>query len=80
MMSSHSKQVFAMIFNVPASFHSISMRNFFGELCQQENFTMFHYRHRPMNKNSDSESGAAAAAKCEKGDDSKEDQEQIEGE
>lgn len=42
--------VFVLIFNIPTSLHTKSLRNFFSELLENSAFQMFHYRHRPMDK------------------------------
>lgn len=39
--------VFFLIGNIPASFRSASLRNFFSYFVEKKAFVCFHYRHRP---------------------------------
>ena len=43
-----SSSVYAMIFNIPSSYHASQLRNFFSEIVESSGFENFHYRHRPM--------------------------------
>ena len=43
-----SSSVYAMIFNIPSSYHASQLRDFFSEIVESSGFENFHYRHRPM--------------------------------
>ena len=38
---------FAVVRNIPKSFHSSDLRNFFSQLIEEKVFLCFHYKHRP---------------------------------
>lgn len=46
--SSDSDHCYCLLNNIPDSFHTSDLRNFFSEYIDGEKFDMFHFRHRPQ--------------------------------
>lgn len=42
--------IFAIINNIPASYHSCDLRNYFSQFVESKGFECFHFRHRPERK------------------------------
>ena len=67
-----SSSVYAMIFNIPSSYHASQLRNFFSEIVESSGFENFHYRHRPMISkprilsNNDDDNNSGKKEYCEK--------------
>jgi len=40
-------QIYALIANIPAFYHSADLRNYFSQFIEQGGFDCFHFRHRP---------------------------------
>ena len=43
--------VYAIISNIPYSYHSSDLRNYFSQIIEAEGFDCFHFRHRPEANN-----------------------------
>ena len=47
MGSKNKNVVFAVINNIPETYHSCDLRNFFSEQIETDGFECFHFKHRP---------------------------------
>ncbi|GAB6030075.1 G patch domain containing 3 [Chamberlinius hualienensis] len=55
-----SGMIYAIISNIPESYHSADLRNFFSEMVERVKFKCFHYRHRPELRNVSNEADVTA--------------------
>ena len=43
----NNKVVYGIVNNIPQTYHSSDLRNFFSQFIETEGFKCFHFRHRP---------------------------------
>ncbi|CAL8089483.1 unnamed protein product [Orchesella dallaii] len=46
-----SPYYYCLLHNIPSTFHTSDLRNFFAEFIHAEKFDLFHFRHRPQTVN-----------------------------
>jgi len=47
----HIRTFYALVANIPLSFHSADLRRFFATFIENDGFECFHYKHRPEGHN-----------------------------
>jgi hypothetical protein len=47
-LNNNQSNSYCVIFNIPFSYRSKHLRNYFNELIEKKAFNCFHYRHRPQ--------------------------------
>jgi len=55
----HADEAYAVIHNIPKSFHSKDLRRYFDEFVENERFLCFHFQHRPEQRDGAHDSSVA---------------------
>lgn len=64
-MDRKSGDCYAIINNIPVNYHSADLRNYFSQFIEEKGFECFHFRHRPVQVQTENEQNMPSYLSCE---------------